>query len=954
MRLKEPPTENKLGVPEDVAEWFVGLDDGRFSFLSTPLYHQNKNLRTPEELMQTDASFTPLTHLAYQAERGIGQGESESASSLMWTALYDILLEWIDPKNRHLHKAERHLNYSQNDIDHTQMDAYADDLATITGGPNAEYMQQLQATWLSAFCAFTGLVMHPAKIVSTILGPIPSKYTQTEDIGPLKFKDKTDIIVHDHQWNPISCRINAQLGSMKYLGMHLDLRSQSSVSHAQTLQDITDRLSHLMQQPGSSQVKLDYIRFKIFPIALYTASCANWTLAQYRKLDTPFSTAYRQLLTIPSKAPGTLLYLPQDVGGVGLPKFSDKAQLMKWQTFMRCLAVKGAPATSVNEFLARIPQSPLPGNERLTTVAGSPKWPRGKPLTARSTIEWLAESKLSACCRVANADERHVQERNSTSIADLAEDLRLYPSDIYSDEDNAHLPPIRLLATDGSFTVQPRDTSDILTSETSLRDAGTGAGGIVFLPPGYNSDSPTPNGIRIVSDKPEPGMNAFTWELVTQLIGLHFTKHLTSPLVAISDCTSAIARTNRALKTKYNQLANTSGGIFASGAHEFANHRHPKYFLYTQAHPERFKNRREHPTMRDKAICMADAMAGRTKAALGAFNMPMLRYELKLENLFNEIIPIGQWHIRTADVQNFPVMGDLLPYQHRVQLANMTAKRDKHHNHDYWSTTSFSFASKVHPLKNKSHYAAARRSLVFFDWVGHGRNRAKDATLSDEQRAATAKCVHCGQLDSQRHCMLECTHPPFTDIRQAAKTSQALVASKLIKKYPAPCFKHFIQSLCHASWTDATHLERIWLGIWCPDTLQGLLMQPMNTSLTMSERYRYIKLAAQLTAPLIDAYHQLVDITVTYQGRLHHAADDRNIHFTTSAQHGPEHDITTPLPPSVTALSAETRATLEAMHVQEDHSHCGSRLSNLDSVRSTTPFSLSDSAFCLQDADDTF
>jgi hypothetical protein len=38
--------------------------------------------------------------------------------------------------------------------------------------------------------------------------------------------------------------------------------------------------------------------------------------------------------------------------------------------------------------------------------------------------------------------------RNSTSIVNLAEDLRLYPSKIYSNEDNANLSLMRLMATD--------------------------------------------------------------------------------------------------------------------------------------------------------------------------------------------------------------------------------------------------------------------------------------------------------------------------------------------------------------------------------------------------------------------------------------------------------------------------------------------------------------------------
>jgi hypothetical protein len=160
----------------------------------------------------------------------------------------------------------------------------------------------------------------------------------------------------------------------------------------------------------------------------------------------------------------------------------------------------------------------------------------------------------------------------------------------------------------------------------------------------------------------------------------------------------------------------------------------------------------------------------------------------------------------------------------------------------------------MHPLENKSYWTAARRALIIFDWVGHGRNRTKNSALSPEKCAATAKCGLCGQVNSQRHCMLECTHHQFTVIRRAARISQALIAERLMRKNPSACFKHFIQQVCHASWTDATHFERIWLGIWCPDTLKGLLLQSTTSKLTMSERYIYIKIAFKLTAPLIDAF----------------------------------------------------------------------------------------------------
>jgi hypothetical protein len=45
-----------------------------------------------------------IEELSVKAEQGIGQ--EESASSLQWTLLYEMLLKWIDPNNRKLNEDE--------------------------------------------------------------------------------------------------------------------------------------------------------------------------------------------------------------------------------------------------------------------------------------------------------------------------------------------------------------------------------------------------------------------------------------------------------------------------------------------------------------------------------------------------------------------------------------------------------------------------------------------------------------------------------------------------------------------------------------------------------------------------------------------------------------------------------------------------------------------------------
>jgi Ca2+/H+ antiporter len=111
----------------------------------------------------------------------------------MWIALYDMLLEWIDPEQMHLHQAEAPTPTSMR-TPRAMVSVYADNLVTLTCDHAAFYWQQRQADWLSAFCAFSGLQLHSDKIVAIELGKkCPRRVVH--------------IIVHGNSWNKISCQI---------------------------------------------------------------------------------------------------------------------------------------------------------------------------------------------------------------------------------------------------------------------------------------------------------------------------------------------------------------------------------------------------------------------------------------------------------------------------------------------------------------------------------------------------------------------------------------------------------------------------------------------------------------------------------------------------------------------------------------------------------------------------
>ena len=843
----------RLGVPDDIAEWFVDLDDGGLSFIDSPYYQTEKKLRSTDELRQKPGHFSGNADLAFQAERGIGQGES--ASSLMWTALYDILLEWIDPLNTDLHQHET-LHYTRKDADNTSATAYADDLATKAEGPRREEMHQLTTTWLSAFCAFAGLGIHPAKVKPTIIGPEPENCP-------------SPLIVHDTNWKPIECPIQTDLPTVKYLGVNLDLRGRLQ-SHAQTVTKIHTALSHLLVQAGTPAVKIDYVLFKLAPQILPTAMCANWTLAQYRALDRPLSESYRILLALPRHFPTALLYVPKTLMGIGLKRLSDKAQIMKWEALARSQAVGGNPAASVNAFFTRLPDSASSTVDFLQSLhptqgkrEGTFYWPQ-KRFLVRSLIEWWHQSGLKLSRRLPNPATMDVNHSDNKSLRTLAQSLRLHPDyALYSDEDNQNLPLIRLTCTDGSFTIKPRGHFDIITAQDILNCIGTGAGGMVFLPPGYNECVHRPSAVRITSSIPLPGMNAYAWELVTQLVALHFTAYMPSHHVLTSDCTSAIARTNESLASLNDRLVNTRCGIFASGAHQFSRPLTPRKFIHTRGHPENNPERSRNPTVRDKAICIADAVADRSKAKLGSRTFPTDRHSLDLQDILPELIPTYQWHLRERK-SNFPVLGDVLTYQHQHLLASYTRSRDRDSHDPTWSTTAFSFAHAIHPTKDRSYWAAARRTMIVFDWVGHGRNRAKINQSPENAPTDVHNCRLCGQVDSQQHCMLECPNSRLVNIRRATRNQQNKIYLEIIDPDTPEVFRYFAQQLMLGSWTPSPNLSRIWLGMWNLDTLRTMIKPSITAPLSKSHRNAYIKIARRLTKPLILAYSEMLAINTRH------------------------------------------------------------------------------------------
>lgn len=353
---------------------------------------------------------------------------------------------------------------------------------------------------------------------------------------------------------------------------------------------------------------------------------------------------------------------------------------------------------------------------------------------------------------------------------------------------------------------------------------------------------------------------------------------------------------------------------------------------------------------------MADAIAGQSSQRLGRIDLPTVPHSLVLENIMDEIVPLRQWHFRTANLHQTPVLSDILGHQHSTMLTNMTTYRDSWNDEHRWSSTALSFASAIHPPQDSSFWAAARRSLIIYDWGGHGRNRAKQCKLHPAQRTRTEQCGHCFQKDSQAHCMLECPHLPFAAIRKSAKIKQCGIAADLLRTFAADeDLKHFVQQMCHASWAPSPHISRIWLGTWSMHTLHELLGQPMDTPMTMQQRYTYINTAKQLTAPLITAYHALIHINIKHTSTIpSHDIDPLPLYdhlpldtHTEVPDTDPSHpDYNNPLPTRIREI--------ENTFIQQHSCEPGPSLHEARTAIADHPFSISDAAFLNSNADDIF
>ena len=388
----------RIGIPPNIADYLVQLDEGGTTVLKTPfsLHHWN------EAPYQSAISTSPTPSTYHQAGQGIGvgvglsnpnsdnpsvlqtstfqadngTGQGDVTSSTIWACFLDILLTMLHNdslKNPSLLYGEHGRQY------HMQEIAYVDDIESSTLSATA---MQRKADIVSAFCIITGIQLSYSKLRRSL-----TVRPKTDSISFLK--EFLPMNVHIKPWTAQQTKVKHDQFT-EYLGIKNDLQGQPFVTQ---FDDTSIQLKQFVHQltlsSASARVKLDVLVKSVYPAIQYQMRIANYPYEQYKQLDKTVYPLLKQITLSPPTYPYALLHLPAKYGCIGIPRLSHHIQYSKLGILLRSLhAPSNSPHyTAITAMLSRqatLQHTPLATNQAiiLNNVISPPNW-------LLSLLQWL-------------------------------------------------------------------------------------------------------------------------------------------------------------------------------------------------------------------------------------------------------------------------------------------------------------------------------------------------------------------------------------------------------------------------------------------------------------------------------------------------------------------------------------------------------------------------------------
>ena len=355
----------RMGVPECIAKYIVGLDIMGFSVVRTPLA-QHK--------------FDKLGHLgiralAFLAELGCSQGDKPSP--LNWNAFFDILLTALleDDEDTFIVPDQHGFNRRVGDI------AFADDLISVV---TSIASLQRRADMVSAFCALFRMNIATGKLRAFHLS-----------WGNQDVPGGDQLIIHDHQWHPTVVPLHRN-GIMKHLGVQYEMEYSSDHQFGDLCQRVRAASLRIQRKRKFSAGSKWVVMVKsVYESVRYVGKLAAWPLAKYLEIDDIVSNFLRKITKNMASFPTALLYLKAADGGLGFVRFSDRAQASKLSFFRRFdtghrgdATVSGLLSRGLHDMGAYCPP-------RAKCILKQSIWKKDKVWWITSLIDWLDQQELS-------------------------------------------------------------------------------------------------------------------------------------------------------------------------------------------------------------------------------------------------------------------------------------------------------------------------------------------------------------------------------------------------------------------------------------------------------------------------------------------------------------------------------------------------------------------------------
>ena len=220
---------------------------------------------------------------------------------------------------------------------------------------------------------------------------------------------------------------------------------------------------------------------------------------------------------------------------------------------------------------------------------------------------------------------------------------------------------------------------------------------------------------------------------------------------------------------------------------------------------------------------IADRLAANDTDILRKHDIQIKYISVSAMDLYKSLRTTGQWYI--GDIAGTPV----LPKGVAATVARSLASSYHEERDEFralggrpptWKhDSSMEHAADVYTMRSSSASTAGTKCRIIYNKGYHGGNRAKDDSLTPEERVKAEQCLLCGQPDSQDHWLHTCPHRCLTRIRDdiLAGLNRDITSYRDINPLHRQlgfAFKYVLQT------TDQP--SRIWTANWSSAQIQLL------------------------------------------------------------------------------------------------------------------------------------